>query len=247
MSALDITFWRSNDTKMEISNLSTPIGIVFSRQPYETTDQGASNGSLFLKRKEIRYHNVSIPFYEAVVTVQIKPQKNVSLRVYVRYSSRPTARYHDLNLTLPNITRLPCLNFSEEVSGRCSPRDPYEFDLLPSVTGHIGHHVIGVEILEDSVEIPQVSAGMAGGDAKPLKGKTQYCVKVKPAPTPLPVKKNVPRQFVSKTDVKYKFLVTVGTCVFWDKLNKKWSVQGCQVSLLFMLSSKDEFHLNLPS
>ena len=245
MSALDITFWRSNDTKMEISNLRTPIGIVFSRKPL-TTDQGASNESLFLKRKEIRYHNVSIPFYEAVVTVRIKPQKNISLRVYVRYSSRPTAQHHDLNLTLPNTTLLSCSNFSEEASGRCSPRDPYEFDLLPSVTGQIGRHVIGVEILEDSVEIPEVSAGMEGGHPKPLKGKTQYCVKVKPAPTPLPVKKNVPRQFNSKTDVKYKFLVTVGTCVFWDKLNKKWSVQGCQVSLLFILMFKDEFHLNLP-
>ena len=230
MSALDITFWRNNDTKMKISNLNTPIEIVFSREPYETTDQGASNGTLFLKRKEMRYHNVSIPSYEAVVTVRIKPQKNISLRVYVRYSSRPTAQHHDLNVTLPNTALSSCSNFSKERKGSCSPRDPYEFDLLANFTGHIGRHVIGVEILEDSVEIPEVSEGMAGNDAEALRGQTQYCVKVKPAPTPLPVKMNGPRLFDSKTDVKYTLFVTVGTCVFWDKLNEKWSVRGCQVS-----------------
>ena len=233
MSIVEITFWHSNDTKMKISNLSTPIEIVFSREPDETTEQGASNGSMFsfLKRKEMRYHNVSIPSYEAVVTVRIKPEKHISLRVYVKYYSRPTPQHHDLNVTLPSTTLSSCSNFSNEGNRRCSPRDPYEFDLLPNVTGHIGRHVIGVEILEDSVEIPKVSTGIAGDDAEPLRERTQYCVKVKPAPTPLPVKKNVPRQFDPKTDVKYKWLVTVGTCVFWDKWNKKWSVRGIQVSL----------------
>ena len=220
---------------MNIYNLSTPIRIVFSRDPYKTTDQVASDESLFLKRTEMRYHNVSIPSYEAVVTVRIKPEKNISLRVYVGHYSRPTQQQHYLNVTLPNTTRLSCSNFSKERNGRCSPRDPYEFDLLPNGTGHIGRHVIGVEILEDSVEIPDLSAGMAGKDAEALRGQTQYCVKVKPAPTPLPVKKNVPRQFDSKTDVKYKLLVTVGTCVFWDKQSKKWSIRGIQVSLFCRL------------
>lgn len=215
---------------MKISNLSTPIRVVLSREPHETTDQGASNESLFLKRKEMRYHNVSIPSYEAVVTVRIKPEKNISLRVYVRHYSRPTAQQYDLNLTLPNTTLSSCSNFSKEGNNRCSPHDPYEFDLLPNVTGHIGRHVIGVEILERSLDFPEVSAGMAGNDAEALRKKTQYCVKVKPAPTTLPVKKNVPRQFNSKTDVKYKLFVTVGTCVFWDELSKKWSGRGCQVS-----------------
>ena len=230
MSAVDITFWHNNNTQMKISNISTPIEIMFSRDPYEATDQSASDESLFLKRKEMRYHNVSIPSYEAVVTVRIKPEKKISLRVYVGHYSRPTQQQHDLNFTLPNTTRSSCSNFSKERNGRCSLRDPYEFELLPNVTGHIGRHVIGVEILEDSVEIPKVSAGMEGKDAEALRGQTQYCVKVKPAPTPLPVKKNVPRRFDSKTDVKYKLFITVGTCVFWDKPSKKWSVRGIQVS-----------------
>lgn len=231
---------------MKISNLSKPIRILFSRDPDETRDQGASDGILFLKRKEMRYHNVSIPSYEAVVTVRIKPEKDISLRVYVGHYSRPTPQHHDLNVTLPNTTRLTCSNFSREWNDRCSPRDPYEFDLLPNVTGHIGRHVIGVEILEDSVEIPEVSAGIAGNDAEALRRQTQYCVKVKPAPTPLPVKKNVPRQFDSKTDVRYTLFVTVGTCVFWDKLNKKWSARGIQVSLFCRLRKNPTsiFHLN---
>ena len=230
LSTVDITFWHNNDTKMKIFNLSTPIRIVFSREPHETTDQVASNESLFLKRKEIRYHNVSIPSYEALVTVRIKPEKKISLRVYVRYYSQPTALQHDLNLTLPITTLSSCSHFSKEGNSRCSPRDPYEFDLLPNVTGHIGHHVIGVEILEHSLDIPEVSVGMPGNDAEALRRKTQHCVKVKPAPTTLPVKKNVPRQYDSKTDVKYKLFVTVGTCVFWDEQSKKWSVRGLQVS-----------------
>ena len=231
MSTVDITFWHSNDTKMKISNLDTPIRIMFSREPRETSDQGALNGILFLKRKEMRYHNVSIPSYEAVVTVRIKPEKNISLRAYVKHYSRPTAQHYDLNVTLPNTTLSPCSTFSKEGNGRCSPRDQYAFDLQPNATGHIGHHVIGVEILEDPFETPEVSAGMTGNDSEALRGQTQYCVKVKQAPTPLRVKKNVPRQFDPETDVKYDWLVTVGTCVFWDTSNKKWSARGIQVCL----------------
>lgn len=235
MSTVDITFWHSNDTKMKISNLDTPIRIMFSRKPQETSDQGALNEILFLKRKEMRYHNVSIPSYESVVTVRIKPDKNISLRVYLKHHSRPTAQHYDLNVTLPNTTLSSCSLFSKAGNGRCSPRDPYDFELLPNATGHIGHHVIGVEILEDPFETPEVSAGMTGNDAEALRGQTQYCVQVKQAPTPLPVKKNVPRQFDSKTDVKYKWLVTVGTCVFWDTSNKKWSARGIQVCLFCRL------------
>lgn len=220
---------------MKISNLDTPIRITFSREPDETTGQGPLDESLFLKRKEMRYHNVSIPSYEAVVTVRIKPEKNISLRVYVKHYSRPTSQHYDFNVTLPNTTLLSCSIFSKDGNGGCSRRDPYEFDLLPNTTGHIGHHVIGVEILEDLFEISEVSAAMTGNETKALRRQTQYCVKVKQAPTPLPVKKNVPRQYDSKTDVKYKWYVTVGICVFWDTSDKRWSARGIQVSLFCRL------------
>lgn len=229
VSAVDITFWHNNDTRIKISSLSTPIRVVFSRKLQETPDQDLPDDSLFLRRKEMRYHPVFFPYYEAVVTVRIKPEKNMSLRVYVRHDSRPTAQQHDFNVTLPNIALPSCSNITQKWNSSCSPRDPYEFDLLPNVTGHVGRHFIGIEILEHSL------TGMKGNDRKldrlALRGKRQSCVKVKPPPpTPLPVKRHTPHQFNSKTDVKYKLFVTVGTCVFWNELREKWSIRGCQVS-----------------
>lgn len=229
VSAVDITFWHNNDTKMKISNLSTPIRVVFSRKLQETPDQDLPDDSLFLRRKEMRYHSFLIPYYEAVVTVRIKPEKNISLRVYVKHDSRPTAQQHDFNVTLPNTALPSCSNNTREWNSTCSPRDPYEFDLLPNVTGHVGRHFLGIEIVEHSL------TGIIGNDGNldklALRRKKQSCVKVKPPPpTPLPVKKDLPHIFNSKTDVKYKLFVTVGTCVFWNELREKWSIRGCQVS-----------------
>lgn len=214
---------------MKISNLTTPIRVVFSRKFQETTDQGLPDESLFLRSKEMRYHLVFIPYNEAAVTVRIKPERNISLRVYVRHDSRPTARQHDFNVTLPNTSLISCSNITNEWNGSCSPRDPYEFDLLPNITGHVGRHFIGVQIIEHSL------AGMTSNEVKldklTLKRKKQSCVKVKPPPpTPLPMNKQIPRQFNPKTDVKYKLFIAVGTCVFWNELRGEWSVRGCQVS-----------------
>lgn len=229
MSAVDITFWHNNETRIKISNLSTPIRVVFSRNGQETSHQDVTNESLFLKRNEMRYHPVVVPHYEAVVTVRIKPEKNVSLRVYVMHDVRPTTQRHDFNVTLPNTDFLSCLNITGGWNSSCSPRDPYEFDLIPNVTSHIGRHIIGVEIVEHF--LPNIKD--KGGKINELasRRKRQSCVKVKPAPpTPPPVKQHKPRQFNSTTDVKYKMFVTVGTCVFWNEMRENWSARGCQVS-----------------
>lgn len=213
---------------MKISNLSTPIRVVFSRNSQETSDQDVPGENLFLKRNDMRYHPVFVPHYAAVVTVRIKPEKNVSLRVYVRYDSRPTAKQHDFNVTLPNTAFPSCLSITDGWNSSCSPRDPYEFDLLPNVTSHIGNHTIGVEILEHLTNIKDNGRKI---DELASRRKRQSCVKVKPAPpTPPSVKQHKPRQFNSTTDVKYKMFVTVGTCVFWDEMREKWSARGCQVS-----------------
>lgn len=235
LSAIEITFWHNNDTRMEISNLTRPIRIVFSRKPQPIMDQGAPDENLFLKRKELRYHLVTIPSYQAVVTVRIEPEKNISLRVYVKHDNRPTVQQFDLNLTLPMTISSSCSNISKD---SCMPRDPYEFDILPNVTGHVGRHFIGIEILEHSFNNPEESAGRRrrSNDGKEdkvkgqmdLRRKGQPCVKVKPVPPTLPPP--VPRYFDPKTDINYRLFVTVGTCVFWNEQKEKWSARGCEVS-----------------
>ena len=183
----------------------------------------------------MRYHPVSIPSYESTVTVRIKPIKNITLRIYVRKGSRPTDQRYDLSLTLPKNSTLPlCSDVIKEENNGCSSLDPYEFDLLPNATGHIGRHFIGIEIQEvfhhitgNSSKVKQSSDRTPEDSGKEI----DLCVNDKPPPaTPSPTGRTIPRQFNSKTDVNYTFYATVASCVFWDTVREKWSARGCEVS-----------------
>lgn len=231
MSYVNITFWHKNETQIRIYNLSHPIRIVFPRDPGAVVELGAPAESLFLTKKEMRYHKLNIPSHEATVTVRIQPEKNVTLRVYVRHGTRPTPQHYDLNITLPKAT-IPCWNMTNEKNNSCTSRDPYEFEIAPNVTGQNGNHYIGIEILERSIAFPNASIGIKinhdGGDELQ---DPMSCVEVKPAPTTPPTeKKVVPRKFNSRTDFRYKLLVTVASCVFWKEKKEQWSVYGLKVS-----------------
>ena len=182
----------------------------------------------------MRYHSVSIPSSEATLTIRIKPKKNITLCVYIRKGSRPTLQQYDLNLTLPNSALTSCSNVSKEKNISCLPRDPYEFDLLPNATGHIGRHFIGIKIQEDSLYAAGISSTINSNnpDGNVSWGtELESCVKEKPPPTtPPPMNGTLPRQFNPETDIYYTFHVTVGSCVFWETVRGKWSAHGCQVS-----------------
>ena len=234
LSVIELSIWFSNGTSLNALNLNPPIRIVFLRKPQNITDHDVRDESFFLKRKEMRYHQVSIPSYEATVTVRIKPNKNITLRIYVRNGWRPTNDLFDFTLTLPNLTSPSCLNVTKDEDNSCPSRDPYEFDLLPNATGHIGPHFIGIEIHEGSLNITGISSSIDSSSDKGDKAwgtEMDLCVNDKPPPTtPPPAGRTIPRQFNAETDVNYTFYATVGSCVFWDTLSEKWSARGCQVS-----------------
>lgn len=231
----DTTLWSHDGTNLKVSDLTSPVRLVFSKEPRNVTDHDVQEGSFFLKRKKMRYHSVRIPSYEATVTVRIKPKMNITLLVYVRNGVRPTDKEYDLNLTLPNVNFPSCSNVTKG-EHNCSSRDPYEFDLLPNATGRIGRHFIGISIHEDSLNVTGMASVIKNRSDKSevvLEGDMEeLCVKEKPPPaTPPPAGQAIPRQFDSKTDVNYTFYVTVGSCVFWDTVNETWSAHGCQVSV----------------
>lgn len=208
---------------------------MFSKDPQTNVDMAKPDGALFIKRKEIRYHSLVIPSYEAIITMRIKPKKNVTLRVYVRKGLRPTHRQYDLTFTLPKLTLPSFLNhIKREASfNSCFYRDPYEFNLLPNATGHIGRHFIGIEIEEDSINITGLSSTVKdeSGESDVTEGiELESCVKEKPPPPPPPKNGTLLSKFDPQTDVSYTYYVTVGSCVFWDTERENWSASGCQVS-----------------
>ena len=230
VSVIDIGMWSNNGTRLEIANLSTPIKITFSKTQKKIKDQNVPDTGLFLKLQEMRYHSVYIPSYQATLTIRIKPKKNITLLVYIRKDLRPTYQQYDLNLTLPN----SCWNATCGENNSCLSRGPYDFDLLPNATGHVGRHLIGIEIQKDSLNITGASSMVkSSGDNDDMARETEIgsCVREKPPPTTPPTAgKIVLRQFNPTMDVNYTFHVTVGSCVFWDIVTENWSVRGCQVS-----------------
>ena len=216
--------WSNNGTELKISNLSTPIKIVFRKTHPETKEYGEPESSLFLKSGEMRYHSLSIPSFEATVIVRVKPLQNVTLRVYVRKDLRPTHQDYVLNFTLPsfsNVTREENIGFSS--------LDRYRFDLLPNATGYIGLHFIGIEMQDDALNITastSIMKNISGKSVVATRTELVSCVNEKPPLTAEPLQ----RQFNPKTDVNYTFFVAVGSCVFWDTVTEEWSARGCQVS-----------------
>lgn len=215
--------WSNNGSKVNVYDLKVPIRITFSRNPKENTEESAPENFLFLKRNEMRFHLVKIQSYEASTTVRIRPNKNITLKVYIKKESMPTNKQYDLVMTLPKVTLCS--------RNECSSRDPYQFELEPNATGHVGDHFIGIEIKEDYYETKEMSAvenesnrntvGINNGNV--FGAQELLCVKVKPPP-PIQV-----RKFNPKTDVRYSFYAAVRSCVFWHEEKESWSTQGCEV------------------
>lgn len=211
--------WSNNGSKVNVYDLNVPIRITFSRDPKENTDESAPKNFLFLKENEMRFHMVTIPSYEASITVRIRPNKNITLQVYIKKESMPTTKQYDL------VKRLPCS------SKECSSRDPYQFELAPNDTGYVGDYFIGIEIKEDYYETKGMSAvknesnsNTVGINSGKIFGAQELlCVKVKPPP-PTQI-----RKFNTKTDVRYTFYAAVRSCVFWQEEKESWSTKGCQV------------------
>ena len=223
-----------------IYNLSHPIKIVFPRESVTSVEMSESAENLFLTKKAMRYHEFDIPSHEASVIVSIRPEKNITLSIYVRHGTRPTPQHHDFNVTLPR-ANVACLNLSSEEKRNCTPRDPYEFDILPNVTGQNGSHFIGIEILEqspDALNKSQRAKGDRDKDGEPM--DQMSCVEVRPAPTtPSTVKSRVPREFDPVKDFRYNLTVRVASCVFWDEVMKHWSVYGVKVGNARIVQEKE--------
>jgi len=168
----------------------------------------------------MRFHLVKIQSSEASITVRIRPNKNITLQVYIKKESMPTNIQYDLAMTLPKVT--PCSR------KEC---DPYQFELEPNATGHVGDHFIGIEIKEDYYETKEMSAvenesnrnTVEINNGKVFRAQELLCVKVKPPP-PTQV-----RKFNPNTDVRYTFYAAVRSCVFWHEEKESWSTQGCEV------------------
>ena len=92
----------TNGNKLEVSNLSKPIGIWIGRmkdgeKPNATSEQAS--------RHKLRFHKFKVDRNESAIHIYACPQNSsFRLQVFLKKSSRPSEMVHDYNKTLTSKT-----------------------------------------------------------------------------------------------------------------------------------------------
>ena len=231
---------KTSESSLDISGLRQPFELFIQTTKRKENPINPPRQHFFLKPSEgeenIRYHKISIPSDSAVAIIEIIPQKNISLEIYVSAGARPTLQSYGYTTNLPNSS--PYCNYT--LSGgniNCSSKSPYTFYLSSSLTGNTGKHFIGIVMRSSSYASPENSTTgeTVNPDSRPSCGsksgrEKRSCIGLKDPPTtPPPTPKNIMPTYSASNDVNYSISISVSGCLYWSVEKEKWTSEGCTV------------------
>lgn len=235
-SVLDFKLKASGGDTLNISGLPEPVElfIPIASKEQSSENDNSSAESLFMKpsngTSNIRYHRFLVSSHDVLVTIQIKPEKGVTMDVFVNYKTKPTPHSNIFNTTIPNFST--CTNMTRTSSDNlhCSS-DPDTFSFSSRISGHTGTHFLGIRYIKKNTKASNIDARRKRRSCGPhhRRGK-RSCVDVKDAPTtPPPTPMIIIPTYNSSTDVNYSLSISVSGCLYWSESKEKWTSEGCRV------------------
>ena len=235
-SVLDFKLKASGGDTLNISGLPEPVELFI---PIASKEQSSENDNssaeiLFTKpsngTSNIRYHRFLVSSHDVLVTIQMKPEKDVTMDVFVNYKTKPTPYSNLFHTTIPNFST--CTNKTRNSSENlnCSS-DPYTFSFSSRMSGHTGTHFLGIRYIKKNTKASSIDARRKRRSCAPhhRRGK-RSCVDVKDAPTtPPPTPMIIIPTYNSSTDANYSLSISVSGCLYWSESKEKWTSEGCQV------------------
>ena len=177
--------------------------------------------------KNMRFHQIFLPYGDAEANIRITPSNNQELEIYIRYKVRPTPAENNFATIIPNFSS--CLSYTELNGFFDCQSDPFLFTISPKVTGHAGTHFLGIRYVAKSIEKNNTKTDTRTRrtcrDAS--RRQKRSCVEVKSPPS---VENTRRLEFQNGSDVKYNLFVTMGACMYWSVKDDEWTSRGCQVN-----------------
>lgn len=237
-AVIDLSIKR-NGTEIHISDLKEPFELFI---PLKTQSVRRTFNTFFVKPSEtfenIRYHEISIPSEGTVAIIDIVPSGNNLLEVFISAGIRPTPENYSFNSQIPHYGN--CGNSVSEtiLDQQCSP---YRLLISSSLTGKTGVYYIAILFRRNySNKGRKAKETDTEGDflvkrqlPSPSKDtgvrKKRFCVDVKDPPTTPPPILNTVNSAYILNDVNYTMSVSISSCLYWSKQDRKWTSKGCKV------------------
>lgn len=232
---IDLSIKR-NGTEFHISDLEEPfeLYIPLIQQPVRR-----KNNTFFVKPSQtfenIRYHEISIPSEETVAIIDIVPDGNNLLDVFISAGVRPTPGNYSFSSKIPHYGNCRISVTETMLDQQCSP---YRLLISSSLTGKTGVYYIAI-LFRKNYSIKGTAAKEVGTEGDfPVKRqlpspkgvrKKRFCADVKDPPTTPPPKPNMVNSAYNLHDVNYTMSVSISSCLYWSKMDKKWTSKGCKV------------------
>lgn len=232
---LDITL-KQNSKKMEISNLTKPIGLSL---PCDTGQKGTtpqpkthffikpSNGS-----NNFRYHPFKIPSEVHNVEFKIIPEEGRTLEIFIQARRKPTDIQFNYTKTIPDFSSCDTSNDDKNCSSK------YTFTITSETTGMTGLHYLGLRFLKNTTteDLDPIKVRKRRDCTSSNGRQKRSCVGVKDPPTtPPPTPITVVPIYDPLTDANYTLSSTVTFCGYWNEEKERWTSEGCKVNTLYLL------------
>lgn len=230
---VDFTLKDNAGRKVRVSETQEPIQLWLSLKDH--SNKLTRELMYFVKpsvgAENIRYHRISIPSYDAVAMVEIRPATGQTVHVYVSANSKPTPENRNFSLTLPDYSS--CQSHSPDVGYFNCTSNPYMFTLTSKRTGAIGPHFVGVRYVVSSTALSEKKSSVksrVARDCGSYNGRQKRsCIGDKDPPT-TPSPTGIVRPiYKASTDVNYTMSVKIASCKYWSEEMNKWTSEGCEV------------------
>ena len=213
---------RTNGLRLIVSNLSEPVKLFIPINESKKVERGPDH--LFVKSRGIRYHRIKLKSVYDTAFIEIKPENDASLDVFVSAGVKPEPNNYTFKRQIPDYSdNSLCANIYLGTDFFNCAISPYMFSFSSNVTGD---HYIGIRDRPSKYEVLKSAV-------KSHVRQKRWWITVKEPPT-TPIPKIVPK-YDSRTDVNYSMSVKIGTCLYWAENKQDWTNDGCMVGLLLLL------------
>ena len=236
-SVVSIDLKTREGSLLNISRIKDPVEMYIPDKRLSKNMQNESSRHFFVKpfndSNPIRYHKIVIDKEFESAFVELIPQNDTILEVFVSAAARPSVGNYSLTTRVPNGSS--CESYKNGMGYFNCTRNPYLFSFSSAETGHVGVHFVGIRRAEPAGKLPL--SKQLKRQAHSLRAcrnsngrQKRSCVGVKHLPTTPPPKPEVILlKYNESTDVNYTLFVVMKSCLYWSEVRQVWTSEGCKV------------------
>ena len=223
-SLLSLDLKSTNGSRLNVSNLSEPIKLFIPIDEYKKVEGAPDH--LFVKSRDIRYHKIKLKSIYDTAFIEIKPENDTFLDVFVSAGVKPKPKSYTFKRRIPDFSdNSLCANVYLGTGLFNCAISRYMFSFSSNVTGD---HYIGIRLVDDE---NRPSKNVLRSVIKSHVRQKRWWITVKEPPTtPISTMTIVPK-YNNKADVNYSISVKIGTCLYWAENKQDWTSEGCKVRL----------------